>query len=195
MIHVRTSPDCPQSNGKLERFHGATREECICPKAPLLKEDAERVVWEYVQHYNEVRLHGAIGYVTPEGRLEHRDKEIHNRREQQLQEARKMRKRDRARTRHGQHGQGGSDAFLDHGNDAPLRRRDSQGESGTGAPCGPGKHSERIMPEVRLTDVPGHGTCDKLSNPNQTAPTVLGMAATSSSSRAPGQYIFRRPNV
>ncbi|MBT7302147.1 MAG: hypothetical protein HN849_21645 [Victivallales bacterium] len=60
----------------------------VRPKAPLSKEDAQRAIGVYVQHYNEVRLHGAIGHVTPKGRLEHCDKEIHDRRDQQLQEAR-----------------------------------------------------------------------------------------------------------
>jgi hypothetical protein len=31
---------------------------------------------EYVRRYNEVRLHGAIGYVTPADKLAGRDKEI-----------------------------------------------------------------------------------------------------------------------
>jgi len=177
MTHVRTSPYYPQSNGKIERFHGTIKQECIRPKTPLSKEDAKRVVRVYVQHYNEVRLHGAIGYVTPKDRLEHRDKEIHDRRDQQLQEARNVRRRNHTQSRDSQHSQGESNAFADHGNDAPLARRDGQEEPGISAPCGPSEHSERVMPEVRLTDPPGHGTCDKSSNPNQTAPTILEMVA------------------
>jgi transposase InsO family protein len=34
MTHVRTSPYYPQSNGKLERWHGSLKRECIRPAAP-----------------------------------------------------------------------------------------------------------------------------------------------------------------
>ena len=40
MTHVRTSPYYPQSNGKLERFHGSIKGECIRPGTPLSLEDA-----------------------------------------------------------------------------------------------------------------------------------------------------------
>ena len=33
MTHVRTSPYYPQSNGKLERWHGSIKRECIRPAA------------------------------------------------------------------------------------------------------------------------------------------------------------------
>ncbi len=61
MTHVRTSPYYPQSNGKLERWHRSIKGECIRPGVPLSLEDARRLVAEYVTHYNEVRLHSAIG--------------------------------------------------------------------------------------------------------------------------------------
>ena len=34
LTHVRTSPYYPQSNGKLERFHGTLKDECIRPSCP-----------------------------------------------------------------------------------------------------------------------------------------------------------------
>jgi len=147
-------------------------------------EDAKRVVDEYVRHYNEERLHGAVGYVTPQDRLEGRDKGIHRRRDQPLQEARERRRHSRAAARDSQHGQGESSAFVDHGNAAPLDRRGSQGEPATSAPCGLSEHSERVMPEVRLTDPTIHGRCGESSNPNQTAPSILEMVAHQSSSQA-----------
>jgi putative transposase len=70
MTHVRTSPYYPQSNGKIERWHKTLKGECIRVKTPLSLDDARRIVAEYVVHYNEVRLHGAIGYVTPKDKLE-----------------------------------------------------------------------------------------------------------------------------
>ena len=44
MTHVRTSPYYPQSNGKLERFHGSIKGECIRPGTPISLEDAMRIV-------------------------------------------------------------------------------------------------------------------------------------------------------
>ena len=65
MTHVRTSPYYPQSNGKLERWHKSLKSECIRPGVPLTPEDARRLIERYVVHYNTVRLHSAIGFVTP----------------------------------------------------------------------------------------------------------------------------------
>jgi transposase InsO family protein len=76
MTHVRTSPYYPQSNGKLERFHGTIKCECIRPKTPLSINDARRMIGEYVSHYNQTRLHSAIGYVTLGDKLEGRESEI-----------------------------------------------------------------------------------------------------------------------
>jgi transposase InsO family protein len=92
MTHVRTSPFYPQSNGKLERWHGTLKQECIRPKTPLSLQDAMRIVGQYVEHYNEVRLHSAIGYVAPLVKLEGREKEVFAERDRKLKEAREARK-------------------------------------------------------------------------------------------------------
>jgi putative transposase len=92
MTHVRTSPYYPQSNGKLERFHKTIKGECIRVKVPLSLEEARRIVTEYVAHYNQVRLHSAVGYVTPNDRLLGRDPAIHAERDRKLVEARECRK-------------------------------------------------------------------------------------------------------
>jgi putative transposase len=92
MTHVRTSPYYPQSNGKLERFHKTIKGECIRVKVPLSLDDARHIVTEYVQHYNHVRLHSAIGYVTPNDRLLGNDDAIHAQRDQRLAAAREARK-------------------------------------------------------------------------------------------------------
>ena len=65
MTHVRTSPYYPQSNGKIERWHKSLKGECIRPGTSLSLEDARRLVEGYVDHYNNVRMNGAIGYVIP----------------------------------------------------------------------------------------------------------------------------------
>ena len=46
--------------------------------------------------YNEVRLHSAIGYVTPKDKLEGREAEIFAERDRKLAEARERRKARRA---------------------------------------------------------------------------------------------------
>ncbi|WP_198947786.1 IS3 family transposase [Magnetofaba australis] len=92
MTHVRTSPYYPQSNGKLERFHGSLKRECIRPQTPLSLEDAQRVVGKYVEHYNTRRLHSAIDYVTPQDRLEGRHVQILAERDQKLEAARERRR-------------------------------------------------------------------------------------------------------
>lgn len=90
--HVFTSPHYPQSNGKLERFHRTLKHDAIRPKTPLTVEDARRIVDEYIRHYNEVRLHSAIHYVTPKDRLEGRQEQILKQREDRLAKARQIRK-------------------------------------------------------------------------------------------------------
>jgi transposase InsO family protein len=67
MTHVRTSPFYPQSNGKIERWHKSLKGECIRPGTPLSLEHARRLVQGYVDHYNNVRLNSATGYITPKG--------------------------------------------------------------------------------------------------------------------------------
>ncbi len=91
MTHVRTSPYYPQSNGKLERWHKSLKSECIRPGTPLSQQDAERLIQQYVDHYNNVRLHSAIGYVTPMDMLAGRQKEIQAARDRKLEEARSKR--------------------------------------------------------------------------------------------------------
>ena len=99
MTHVRTSPYYPQSNGKLERWHRSIKGECIRPDTPLSLEDARRSVSRYVEHYNTVRLHSAIGYVAPKDKLEGRETEIFAERDRKLAEARERRRARRAAVR------------------------------------------------------------------------------------------------
>src|SRR5438876_747431 len=92
MTHVKTSPHYPQSNGKIERFHRTIKGDCIRTQVPLSLEDARRLVFRYVAHYNDTRLHSAIGYITPKDKLEGRAPEIFAARDRKLAEARERRK-------------------------------------------------------------------------------------------------------
>src|SRR5262249_41690948 len=61
------------------------------PLTPLTLDDARRLIQSYVEHYNTVRLHSAIGYVTPQDMLAGRQVEIHAARDHKLEEARRQR--------------------------------------------------------------------------------------------------------
>lgn len=91
MTHVRTSPYYPQSNGKLERWNQSIKRECIRPGTPLSLGEARRMIAQYVERYNTVRLHSAIGFVTPADMLAGRQAEIHAARDRKLEEARRQR--------------------------------------------------------------------------------------------------------
>lgn len=99
MTHVRTSPGYPQSNGKLERWHGTIKTECIRPGTPLSLEDARRLVARWVEHYNQVRLHSALGYVAPADKLAGRDAMIYAQRDRKLEAAREQRQAQRQAAR------------------------------------------------------------------------------------------------
>ena len=83
------------SNGKLERFHRTLKEDAIRPKTPLTLEDAKRIVGGFIDHYNTVRLHSALGYITPADRLAARHTAIFAARDKKLEAARQNRKTKR----------------------------------------------------------------------------------------------------
>jgi putative transposase len=95
MTHVRTSPYYPQSNGKIERWHKTLKGDCIRVQVPLSPDEGRRIVTDYVAHYNHVRLHSAIGYVTPNDKLLGNDAAIHAERDRKLAQARERRKQMR----------------------------------------------------------------------------------------------------
>lgn len=100
MTHVRTSFNYPQSNGKVERWHGSLWSECIRPGTPLSIEDARRLVKRYVDYYNNQRLHSALGYITPKDKLAGREDIIFADRERKLKEARERRRLQKTESSH-----------------------------------------------------------------------------------------------
>ena len=92
MTHVKTSPYYPQSNGKLERYHKTIKGTCIRVNTPLSLSDAQRLVTDFVDHYNNRRLHSAIGYITPADKLQGRAETILAQRDAKLAAARDARK-------------------------------------------------------------------------------------------------------
>jgi len=91
MTHVRTSPYYPQSNGKLERWHHSFKSEGFRPGVPLTLDDGLRVAARYITYCNTERLHSAIGYVTPQTRLEGRQQQLFDARDEKLEAARARR--------------------------------------------------------------------------------------------------------
>jgi len=89
--HVRTSIAYPQSNGKLERFHGIIKSEEIRKKSYLSIEDARSRIAGYIDYYNTKRLHSAIYYLTPQDVLLGRVKKRLTDRQAKLDSARQNR--------------------------------------------------------------------------------------------------------
>ncbi len=91
MTHVRTSLYYPQSNRKIERYHRSIKSECIRQNCPLFLDDARRLLSHYVHYYNCVRLHSAIGYISPTDKLQGKAETIFAQRKDKLIFARKLR--------------------------------------------------------------------------------------------------------
>jgi transposase InsO family protein len=99
MTHTLISPGYPQSNGKKERWYETVKRECIRPGTPLSLEDARRLVARFVECYNHLRLHSAIGYVTPADKLFGLENVIHSERDRKLETAREQRRQRRQAAR------------------------------------------------------------------------------------------------
>src|SRR2546425_5621481 len=76
-------------------LHCRLKGECIRPGTPLSLEDARRLVEGYVEHYNNVRLNSAIGYITPKDMLAGCQQEIQAERDRKLDAAKEQRKNRR----------------------------------------------------------------------------------------------------
>jgi putative transposase len=99
MSHVRTSPHYPQSNGKIERWHKTLKGDALRVSAPGSLAQARATVTDFVHHYNHVRLHSAIGYITPQDFLDGRSQVIWAERDRKLEAARQARCERRAAQR------------------------------------------------------------------------------------------------
>ena len=91
ITHVRTSPHYPQSNGKLERWHGSLKSECVRPAGLSSLCEAAKRIATYVAYYNNRRLHSALSYLTPADKLAGLEEIIFAERDRKLEEAREQR--------------------------------------------------------------------------------------------------------
>jgi transposase InsO family protein len=85
--HTTTSFNYPQSNGKIERYHRSLEEECIRVKSMITLEDAQDQIAGYIDHYNNNRLHSALGYLRPVDYLNGNVKELLKARQDKLDKA------------------------------------------------------------------------------------------------------------
>src|ERR1022692_3621332 len=64
LIDIKTKRRHPESNGIAERFNGTVRDETDNAYGNNYLQ-AEAIIAKLMQHYNEERLHAALGYMTP----------------------------------------------------------------------------------------------------------------------------------
>jgi putative transposase len=58
-------PGKPWQNGAAESFNGKFRDECLSLEWFRSRAEAKAVIESWRQHYNEVRPHSSLGYLTP----------------------------------------------------------------------------------------------------------------------------------
>ena len=75
------------------------KQSCLRPRAPQSLEEARRMVESFVRHYNEERLHSALGYITPKDKLEGHEQNIFAERDRKLEAARESRRQRRLAAR------------------------------------------------------------------------------------------------
>lgn len=64
LIDIKTRPRHPESNGIVERFNGTVRTQSDDDYGNNYLQ-AEATIGKLMHHYNEERLHAALGYMTP----------------------------------------------------------------------------------------------------------------------------------
>jgi transposase InsO family protein len=67
--HLLTAPRSPTTTGKIERFHGTLRRECLAGREFATLAAAQSVINAWVDEYNTDRPHQSIGRCTPAERF------------------------------------------------------------------------------------------------------------------------------
>lgn len=91
LIDIKTRPRHPESNGIVERFNGTVRAESDDGYGDNYLQ-AEAIIGKLMHQYNEVRLHAALGYMTPATWHRGRPEEVRVERARRIAAARAHRK-------------------------------------------------------------------------------------------------------
>ncbi len=94
-VRLRRMKGCwvPHDTGdQIVDYDKTLKTSCIRPKCPETLEEGRQLVADFILHYNTVRLHSAIGYITPADRLNDLGPQIHSERDRKLAEARERRR-------------------------------------------------------------------------------------------------------
>jgi putative transposase len=89
----------PESNGKIERFHGVLRQEGLSDQELKHQLHAQDIIGRWVEHYNQERLHAALAYLTPQDWLLERQQARLAERKQKLATAQKHRYQENLKRR------------------------------------------------------------------------------------------------
>lgn len=65
MIHKRIPVRTPNMNAHIEAFHSILEEECYSCNEFLNFREAYEIISQYIEYYNNRRIHGSLGYLTP----------------------------------------------------------------------------------------------------------------------------------
>jgi len=65
IVTVRIAPGCPWQNAYVESFHARMRDEFLDCESFATLDEARRCTERWLRHYNHVRAHSALGYLTP----------------------------------------------------------------------------------------------------------------------------------
>jgi transposase InsO family protein/transposase-like protein len=79
--HTRSAPFHPMTQGKIERYH-RTMKNVVRLQNYYLPGDLEKEIEQFVDHYNNHRVHESLNNVTPSDVLHGRQKEILSRRQE-----------------------------------------------------------------------------------------------------------------
>jgi hypothetical protein len=84
MTNLRTSPYCPRSKGRLNRWFKTSERRVHSQHDAFSLRRGSRLVAKFVKHFNTVRSQSAIAYITPPDKLGGRADAIYAARRQKL---------------------------------------------------------------------------------------------------------------
>jgi putative transposase len=91
---VRTSVAYPQANGKMEVYMRTLNQECLIRSSFIKFQDAQSHIANFVERYNNVRLHSSLGYLTPKEYFDGNVKERYDERQRKLDHSLEQRKKE-----------------------------------------------------------------------------------------------------